>query len=143
MYLLNNKGITLLPLLISISFLTVITPFLVQMLKFVLSIEPLYVSTDSELRHVHFHIQSELNKSIDQQLETNSITFINHDGSTVKYELYHNLVRRRVNDTGHEIIIRDVKEFKMTPLTEEAFIITISKGERQTFEKIYFKQVFY
>lgn len=139
MYLLNNKGITLLPLLISISFLTLITPFLVQMLKFVLSIEPLYVSTDSELRHVHFHIQSELNKSIDQQLETNSITFINHDGSTVKYELYHNLVRRRVNDTGHEIIIRDVKEFKMTPLTEEAFIITISKGERHRFEKIYFK----
>ncbi|WP_054752958.1 competence type IV pilus minor pilin ComGF [Piscibacillus salipiscarius] len=142
MSLINNKGFTLLSLLISISVLFLLTPMIVHFISFIQSVESSYDQSELEIRHVHFFIQNEVNRSIKQHYNDYSISLVNQDGTTIKYELYGDQIRRRVNNTGHEVILRNVKEFKVSKLNEQTYKIVISKGDQHTFERIYFMQNF-
>ncbi|WP_177176308.1 ComGF family competence protein [Piscibacillus halophilus] len=133
----NSNGYTLLSLIISLSILIFTTPLIVHFLNFILSIDSTYHQSDFELRQLHYYIQSEMNQSVEVHINHHSITFVKADGSRVKYELYKDLIRRRVNDTGHEVILRDVEIFEVKMHSENVFLIGCKKGDGHYYQRTY------
>ncbi|WP_188206153.1 ComGF family competence protein [Alkalibacillus aidingensis] len=124
-------------LLISLSILIVITPMIFPVLKMTEMRQDVNHQSHLELRQFDFLIAFELNRSKVVKVSPDKLRFYKHNGDQTVLEKYDGLVRRRVNGTGHEVMIFDVDEFKITMINDHTFTIYCKRKDGSEFEKVY------
>ncbi|WP_431522022.1 competence type IV pilus minor pilin ComGF [Guptibacillus hwajinpoensis] len=61
-----------------------------------------------------------------------SLEIVKSDGSIVLYERYGTSIRRRVNGTGHEIVLQNVKEMECESLGRKVIIeVELINGKKE------------
>lgn len=124
--LVNQRGFTLLSMLLTIAILFITVPFLEYITKS-LSVTTNYTVLSS-YQFFHF-MRDDLIRSTNYTIGNQTISLNDIDGSTVSYEKYQNIIRRQVNGTGHEIVIRDVKSLSFEEISYGIkTIITTTNG---------------
>lgn len=61
--------------------------------------------------------------------------FVNDNNRTIKISLYGSLIRRQVNDQGHEILLRDVDDFYVSIDEDKIILITVTFRNGDRYEK--------
>jgi|SRR5690625_2759653 len=123
--LLQNKGYTLVSLLFSLTILFLITPLTIYLIKPINDFNEIHYFPYYELSQFEYFIRNELNHASNIELEQHKIHFYRSDGSKVTFELYNDQIRRRVNHSGHEVLIHQINQFIVEPLNENFFEIII------------------
>lgn len=136
--LLNNKGYTLLSALLSLTILCTITFFIIYLINPMNVLTSYNYFSHYEIRQFQFFIQSELNKSKNILIEKDKIHFIYDDETIVTFEKYNDVIRRRVNFTGHEIILQNVSQLDIKRKNPNYFELVISRGDGYEHTQIYF-----
>jgi competence protein ComGF len=87
------------------------------------------------IQQVYYFIQEEVIKAETYKIDKDKILLTLNTSEIVTIEQYKDLIRRRVDGKGHEIFIRDIRDFRVESL-EFGFkiFITSSKGDKH--EKI-------
>lgn len=110
---LNNRGFTLLETIFSLFLLSIIVLFFPLIVQFFKTDVSTGFEKEAELFFMQIgreiHSADEI-KVIDNKLY---LHFLYND--TAKYERFQNLLRRQLKDTGHEIVLQNIKtvSFKM------------------------------
>lgn len=122
----NERGFTFLEMLVSLSVFMLILTFFVGLLALIK--EP---KTDgiNKLEWEVFIQQAklEINQSTQVSNLNSTLKFSKNNGETVTYELYGTSIRRRVNGTGHEILLQNVSGVRYEMLINGVAIETIDK----------------
>ncbi|MFP7493643.1 competence type IV pilus minor pilin ComGF [Terribacillus saccharophilus] len=131
MHFSNEKGFTLLEALITLSILILILATIPPLFA------PLTKSMDTEASSVrqalHF-ITMEVHKGTSVRVEDDRLLIQNQQGRTAVFEQYKDMIRRRVNEKGHEIYLHHIND--LTISSDEFTIVVTVKGKRgATYEK--------
>lgn len=102
--LVNQKGFTLLSMLLTISILFMTVPFLEYVTK---SLSYTTNYTDLSFYQLFHFIRDDILRSTDFTIEDQTISLNSIDGTTISYERYQKIIRRQVDGTGHEVFIQD------------------------------------
>jgi competence protein ComGF len=111
---LNEKAFTLIEVLIAFTIFTTIIFFITPVFQMILT------SKDSEasLQAMEWEVfSSQLKKEIRLSTRAEVVSnrlFLTKDIETIQYEKYGTNLRRRVNSTGHEIILQNVSQYSFT-----------------------------
>ena len=127
----NEKGLTLLELMLTLTILLA-----------VIWVVPLLMSaalTESgrdfqqEEASLFFHLFSkEIREATNVAHSKGSIEVTKKDGTMVKYEMYGSSIRRRVNNTGHEIVLQEVRGFVIEVSGSEVMIeVELNNGNKE------------
>lgn len=103
----NNKGVTLLEVLFSITIYMVIIMTIPSILKFI-NVEHKLPSYEVELFYQQIGIDIREATHIEVHHEQTLLLY-KPDGSVVKLEKYQNVIRRRVNNLGQEVLVQNIK----------------------------------
>ena len=136
-YIKNNQGFTLLSTLIALTILMLITSLILPLLIAVQQIESPSYKTDYEWRQFHFYLMNEFSQAQFVSLEDQAIQFHLADDTVNRYELYFNTIRRRVNNSGHEVILQDVKDFSTKRVVSHLFSLTGERDRGHAYTKYY------
>ncbi|WP_081779331.1 ComGF family competence protein [Oceanobacillus picturae] len=132
-FLEKSSGFTMIQSLLAISFLALSLPFLASLLKAAdiplheqeLSIQQFFTFLQDDVKNAtSFKL-----KDAGKILELNLV-----GGSTTTLEKYGNLIRRRVNGTGHEVYLRNIASLRFEPAAY-GFSIFVTMEDGETFEK--------
>jgi competence protein ComGF len=118
-FLNNERGFTLISMLLTAAILFITIPLLTYLIK-----SSAYSSHYDELNvQQFFHLlQNEVDNAAGYTINSNIIKLVlpeeSGDGKlvTATFEQYDNLIRRRVDNQGHEVYLRDVETFKVSSL---------------------------
>lgn len=112
----NNKGFTLIEMLVAFSIFLLIMGFLPLMLSTISREQPL----EKRIQQLEWEIFiSQIKKEIRMSQKvtiTNQILQLEKDGEMIIYERYGSNLRRRVNNKGHEIVLQQVQAFSFERL---------------------------
>ncbi|MBR7554205.1 competence type IV pilus minor pilin ComGF [Allobacillus sp. GCM10007491] len=128
LYTKNNQGFTLLSTLIALTILMLLSSLILPLLVTVQKIESPSYKKDYEWRQFHFYLMKEFNEAQFVTIEEHAIQFHLPNDVTNRYELYFDKIRRRGNESGHEVILSDVIEFSVRRFGNHTFSIY---GERE------------
>lgn len=123
----NSEGFTLVSALFSLTILLLIIPFLSIILQFARD-QPYEYAIDAE--HFFVFLRDDLIEShkIDIRPDMLTLTLIN--GNKASYHLYNDVVRRRVQEQGHEIYIRNIRKLSYRQKENRLLVqITTENGE--------------
>ncbi|MGM8214108.1 competence type IV pilus minor pilin ComGF [Bacillaceae bacterium W0354] len=134
----KSNGYTLLSVLLSLTIFLIITPMTSYILKPLNTLNNYNYYQQYEMSQFKFFVKTELNKSKDIIIERDKIHFIHHDQTIVTFEKYTNLIRRRKNMTGHEVLLQGVKQLTIEQINENTFIIVITRGDGHEQRQVYF-----
>ncbi|WP_163969993.1 competence type IV pilus minor pilin ComGF [Oceanobacillus halotolerans] len=127
----NEKGITFITILFSITILFLTLPFITSFLK----ISQISSYNDELTIHQFFHfLRDEVIAATNYEIEGSTLELEQSNGSQVTIEVYHNQIRRRVNSQGHEVFLRDIKDALFTKLPY-GIRATITTLQGDTYEK--------
>ena len=120
----NEKGFTLVEMLLSFSMMLLILTFLVMMLQL------LFNENERDFNQLEWEVfiqqaKYEAQGSNTISLRNNIVTFARYNGEMVSYEPYQQVIRRRVNGTGHEVLLQNVKSVKYEA-TSNGIIIEVN-----------------
>lgn len=101
--LVNQKGFTLLSMLLAISILFITVPFLEYLTK---SLDYTTNYKDLSFYQLFHFMRDDIIRSTDVEIGKQKISLTAIDGSTVTYEKYNDIIRRQVDGTGHEVFIQ-------------------------------------
>lgn len=107
--IMNNRGIVLLDMLFSLFLFLVIVSFLPLFLQMILDIQPM----ERQLRNLEWEIfaqqlKKEVRMSESINIDQNKLLlYVN--GENIQYEWYSNKIRRRVNVSGHEVVLQGIE----------------------------------
>ncbi|TYR82427.1 competence protein ComG [Priestia megaterium] len=107
----NEKGFTLLEMLISFClFLMIISfiPILVPVMKQVYN--PPSIMNEMEWEIFMNQLSKEYRQAKHVTVQGSTLTLSMHDERAVVYEQFENKIRRRVNSSGHEVVLQYVKK---------------------------------
>ncbi|MDN3016519.1 competence type IV pilus minor pilin ComGF [Paenibacillus sp. BSR1-1] len=111
---LNNKAFTLIEVLIALSIFSVLAFFMMPIFQI------LFNSKDSqaELQSLEWEvfcnqIKKEIRLSTKAQVISGRL-ILTKDGETIQYEKYGSNLRRRVDSTGHEILLQNVSQYSFS-----------------------------
>ncbi|GKU81169.1 competence type IV pilus minor pilin ComGF [Niallia sp. NCCP-28] len=105
----NKKGFILLDMLFSLFVFLVIVSFLPFFLQIILNIQP----AEKQLQNIEWEIfaqqlKKEARMSESINIEQNKLLlYVN--GENIQYECYSNKIRRRVNVSGHEVVLQRIE----------------------------------
>ncbi|MGG1679837.1 competence type IV pilus minor pilin ComGF [Neobacillus sp. NRS-1170] len=111
---LNDKAFTLIEVLIALSIFSVLAFFMMPIFQILLN------SNDSkaELQTMEWEVFcSQIKKEIRLSTKAQVISgrlILTKDADTIQYEKYDSDLRRRVNSTGHEILLQNVAQYSFT-----------------------------
>src|SRR5690625_2054896 len=133
----SESALTLLSMLITVTFLIVTLPFLAYFIHTVT-----YTDHVDELCIQQFYIflRDEFILATNHSVSKNKVTFYDLEGRKVSFEKYNNIILRKVDGQGHDIYLRDIQDVNFTDISYGVQVkITSLKGE--TYEKaiMYFK----
>jgi competence protein ComGF len=105
----HQQGFTILEMLITLNVLLVLLslfPLLFSVLsKWMFTMNSL---NPFELEVAKQQISFEIREAKEVSIESASIKLENHDNQTIQYEQYNNILRRRVNNSGHEVVLQRI-----------------------------------
>ncbi|MEH7484364.1 competence type IV pilus minor pilin ComGF [Neobacillus drentensis] len=111
---LNEKAFTLIEVLIAFSIFTTIIFFMTPVFQIILTNK----DTEASLQAMEWEVfSSQIKKEIRQSTRAEVISgrlILTKDTETIQYEKYGTNLRRRVNSTGHEIILQNVSQYSFT-----------------------------
>lgn len=125
---LNSKGFTLIEVLISLQILLIVLMFLPLLVQ---ALQPetnyAHYDTDQFIRFLEREIQTGQIISVKNQ----QLLILNHQKQIVTIEKYQNVIRRQVNQTGHEVLLHHVDQFDLTFVNAQLNLTVIKKnGDR-------------
>lgn len=112
----NNRGSTFISVFFSLTLIALTLPFLI----YILTILNQAHRSEGELA-IHqfvFFLRDELLESTDLILNPDYLEITNIENKKVRIEKYQQMIRRRVDLQGHEILLRDIKKVEFSPLTK-------------------------
>jgi competence protein ComGF len=105
---LNEKGFTLLEMMLSLLIFSTVVFFLPPLFSLTLKNDSVYARLhEMEWDVFCSQIKKEIRMSNKADI-TNEKLFLTSDSGTVIYELYGNKLRRRVDFSGHEILLQNI-----------------------------------
>jgi competence protein ComGF len=128
---LSENAFTLIEVLIAFSIFTTIIFFMTPVFQIILS------NKDSEaaLQAMEWEVFcSQIKKEIRLSTRAEVISgrlILTKDTETIQYEMYGTNLRRRVNSTGHEIILQNVSQYSFTMLNNAVKVIVTDLWGRQ------------
>lgn len=127
----NGQGFTLIELLIGLTIFSTILLLLPSVFKLV----DLNSQTDEMAVRQFFHFATdEIQVSAGRSINNNRIQLITSNNNTVTISHYNQLIRRQVNGTGHEVLVRNITEFKVEP-TQNGVNLKIQTTNGDVYEK--------
>lgn len=127
----NNDGFTLLEVLVSFSVVLILTaffPLLIKNLTFLTEkeggIHPL------ELEVFIQQATREVRNAKRVSVDGKAMVIINHADQRVTYEFYQKNVRRRVNGTGHELLLHGVESISYVQVRNGVIFTVKGRDER-------------
>lgn len=119
----NEKAFTLIEALIAFSIFTMIIFFMTPIFQIILTNK----DTEASLQAMEWEVfSSQIKKEIRLSTRAEVISgrlILTKETETVQYERYGTNLRRRVNSTGHEIILQNVSQFSFTILNNAVKVI--------------------
>ncbi|MBT2726550.1 prepilin-type N-terminal cleavage/methylation domain-containing protein [Bacillus sp. ISL-75] len=130
----NENGFTLIEVLIAFSIFTTIIFFMTPVFQIILTNK----DTEASLQAMEWEIfSSQIKKEIRLSTRAEVISgrlILTKDTETIQYEKYGTNLRRRVNSTGHEIILQNVSQYSFTILNNTVkTIVTDLRGKEYSF----------
>lgn len=128
----KEDAFTLLEMLIVLSTIVITFPFILFLLQ-----QIQYKGDDEYLSVTQFfvYLQKDAIQAEEVYHEHNTLYFTINETDTAQIEQYNDTVRRRVNNKGHEIYLRNVQSISVHPnKVGFHFIVNTTKGE--SYEKI-------
>lgn len=112
----NEKAFTLLEVLFAFSIFTIIIFFMVPVFQIVLNNKDSHAQIQAmEWEVFCSQIKKEIRLSNQVQVDANRL-ILTKDTETIQYEKYGSNLRRRVNSTGHEVLLQNVSQYSFTLL---------------------------
>ena len=112
----NEEAFTLIEALIAFSIFTTIIFFMTPIFQIILTNK----DTEASLQAMEWEVfSSQIKKEIRLSTRAEVVSgrlILTKDIETIQYERYGTNLRRRVNSTGHEIILQNVSQFSFTIL---------------------------
>ncbi|WP_226656975.1 competence type IV pilus minor pilin ComGF [Pseudalkalibacillus hwajinpoensis] len=106
----NEKGFTLLEQMLTLTVLLAIIWIIPLLMS--AALQESRSDFQQEEASLFFHLFSkEIREATNVAHSKGSIEVVKRDGTVVKYEMYGSSIRRRVNNTGHEIVLQEVRGF--------------------------------
>ncbi|MFS1517941.1 competence type IV pilus minor pilin ComGF [Bacillus sp. SCS-151] len=120
------KGFTLIEVLLSLAIFLLIVAFLPTMISI---IHPNYYNDDQiNKQEWELFLQQariELREAIAINVNSNTLYLTTSQQKTISYEQYKTILRRRVDETGHEVLIQNISSVIFRPVTEGIIIQVI------------------
>ncbi|MCD8801933.1 prepilin-type N-terminal cleavage/methylation domain-containing protein [Mammaliicoccus sciuri] len=136
----NNKGFTMIEMLLSLSFLLIILALIPLLIK------SLYLFKDNAMDHTHIELMMFRKELSDEIKEStikldkvhNRIKFINETRST-EFTLLNEKIIKSINGRGNITLVNNVNAFQVDKISNETFkvFIIIRKGDKELHEEIY------
>jgi|SRR5690625_4609169 len=128
----NEQGTTFISVLISLFCIVITMPLIIHFLTFIHTSE---ADDDLAFQYFYIFIRNDALTATDVYIdENNRMYFYLPTGEIAKVEQYRDVIRRRVDEKGHEIYIRNIEDFSVQLLAYGIkIIITTEKGK--TYEK--------
>lgn len=124
----NEFGFSFASILLTITLIFITLPFAAYLL------DNLTYSSQQEAISVQqfvFYLRDELIQSESYKMNKSSISYKINDEEIGKISKYGDLIRRQVNNKGHEIYLRDIKDFSLESSTYGIHVvITTLSGEK-------------
>lgn len=129
----NEHGFTFFSVLVTLTILFTTLPLLGYLLKSVS-----YSSNYDDISVYHFfhYLQNDVTNAIEYEVKGDKISMQlqGEDEAMASIGQYNQLIRRQVNGKGHEIYLRDVKDFTVTSLAY-GFHVSILTLQGEHYEK--------
>lgn len=110
----NNNGFTLIETLFAFSLFILLIFFISPIFQHVLNNE----DVKGRLQEMEWDVFcSQIKKEIHMSEHAEVMggrLFLTKDNQTISYEKYYDLIRRRVNNSGHEVLLQNVSEVTFT-----------------------------
>lgn len=126
----NEKAFTLIEVLFALSIFTIIIFFMAPIFQIILN----HKDSQAELQAMEWEvfcsqIKREIRMSTNAQVVSGRL-ILTKNLETIQYEKYGSNLRRRVNSTGHEILLQNVSQYSFT-IIKNAVKVTVKdlKGE--------------
>lgn len=121
---LNENAFTLIEVLIAFSIFTTIIFFMTPVFQIILSNR----DTETTLQTMEWEvfssqIKKEIRLSTCAEVVSGRLILTEDTSETIQYEKYGTNIRRRVNSTGHEIILQNVSQYSFTILNNTVKIV--------------------
>lgn len=130
-YRMNERGFTLISSLLRLLIIVLTLPVLVFVFsKF--KVDP--IEDTLSLQQFFYILQNEMYLAHDVTY-TNNQLLLSKNNKVVSFERYGGLIRRRVNNTGHEVYHRNVNNFEVNGVTN-GIIVTITTTSGDVYERI-------
>lgn len=124
----HSSGFTIVSALFSLTIILLLIPFLSIVLQFARGF-----SHEHAIDAYHFFIflRDDIIEASDVEVNKNSLTLTLITGNKATYSLYGNVIRRRIQDQGHEIYIRNIQQLTFTESGDRIRVALITeKGEQ-------------
>ncbi|MCA1009670.1 competence type IV pilus minor pilin ComGF [Halobacillus halophilus] len=115
----RSQGFTLLETLIS---LIIISLILILSFPLFRTIHNVNYYEELSVRQMFSFLQEEVNRAREVSVLSNTIYIIDDINRKIIIEQYENLVRRRVNSSGHEVLLQNVEAIHVTNHTNSIMI---------------------
>ncbi|PKG25710.1 competence type IV pilus minor pilin ComGF [Niallia nealsonii] len=114
--IINKKGFILLDMLFSLFIFLIIVSFLPFFLQIILNVQPI----EKQLQNIEWEIfaqqlKKEVRMSESIDVEQNKL-LLYIDGENIQYEWYSNKIRRRVNVSGHEVVLQGIETINFSAI---------------------------
>jgi competence protein ComGF len=114
---LNEKAFTLIEVLIAFSIFTTIIFFMTPVFQIILSNKDTEATFQAmEWEVFSSQIKKEIRQSTRAEVISGRLILTKDTAETIQYEKYGTNIRRRVNSTGHEIILQNVSQYSFNIL---------------------------
>src|SRR5699024_1254288 len=90
---------------------------------------------DLPIKHFLIFLRNDVLSATDVSMDGNNrIYFHLQDGKIARVEQYKNMIRRRVDEKGHEVYLRDIEDFSVQSLAY-GLKLTITTEKGKVYEK--------
>lgn len=127
----NEAGFTFISMMLALFILIMIVP-LIHLLLTNVRIEPL--SSDVKVQQFYLLLRNDFLKAKDVTSNGDIIYLQLETGEIATIERYNELIRRQVQGRGHEIYLRNVKQFQLEEL-HYGIKTAVTTTEGKTYEK--------
>ncbi|KMM37851.1 competence type IV pilus minor pilin ComGF [Guptibacillus hwajinpoensis] len=127
----NEKGMTLLELMLTVTILIAIVSVMPLLMNAAVK------STGVDLQHQEAQLFfrlfcKEVREASQITIVGDKVELLKTDGARVLYERYGSSIRRRVNGTGHEVVLQDIRRVKVNLLGKKVTIeVELQNGESE------------
>jgi len=128
----NEAGFTLINALFTLVLITCSIPFLIVLLQ--KSQEHISLEDELSVQHFLYFLQDDVKRSIEYHLIRDELYLTLDTGNKVRIGLNGHMIRRKVDDKGYEIYLRDVHFFRLYEL-DYGFSVSIETIKGGQYEK--------